>query len=129
MNPRPWIGALALTGVLTMLAASPVFADRSATRAEWNAIRRAVGARKCEVGRIRISTVNPRWAVFSYGYAKGSTASSCPNVPTGRLFLYKGHNSRWHKRASGSDITCAQDGLPSRKVQADLDTLCHEVRF
>jgi hypothetical protein len=93
------------------------------TRAERKAIIRAVHARQCESGPIRISTVDPHWASFEYGLARGFDFFSCPNVPTGRLFVHRS-GRRWHVEAGGSDITCDERGLPPRRVQRDLRLVC-----
>jgi len=108
------------------LAPSVAEAARKPTRSERAAIIRAVGARQCEVGKIRVSTVDRRWAIFDFGFAPGFSPYTCPNVPTGSIFLQK-RRGKWRKMAIGSDITCDQRGLPPRAVQNDLKRRCRTV--
>src|SRR3954471_3867795 len=74
---------------LTLVTAENALAARAPTRAERTKIIAAVGARRCEVGRIRVSTVDSHWARFDYGYAGGHDPSDCSNVPTGMHFVHK----------------------------------------
>ena len=119
--------AVALSTVLFAgVAASPAAADRPPTKRERAAILRGVHAysskiRACEIGSIRVSTVNRYWSVFAFGYAHGETAISCPNVPTGRIVLRRTHG-RWQKSAVGSYFgdQCGLEGMPPHKVAQDL---------
>jgi hypothetical protein len=119
------IAALSLVALL-MLAAGAL-AARSPTARERAAIIRAVGARSCEVGRIRVSTINRNWALFAFGRAPGANNLICPNVPTGAAFVKHVAPQRWREAAIGSDITCDQHGLPPLRVQRDLGLTCRVV--
>ena len=112
-----------MTAAATITATA--IAYRGPTRSERKEIIKAVHARACEVGGIRVSRIDQRWALFIYGYAKGANFNTCPNVPTGRLFVHRTGN-RWRRATGGSDITCDQHGLPPRRVQRDLHQVCRQ---
>jgi hypothetical protein len=116
-----------LTTLITGAHVESAIASRPANRSERASITKAVDARPCEVGQVRISTVSRHWAIFVYGYAHGEDPVSCPSVPTGAQFLRRSQG-RWKLKASGSDFDCAQQGLPSMRVQRDLGHACHSPR-
>lgn len=111
------VALCAVTAAATITATA--IAYHGPTRSERKGILKAVHARACEVGGIRVSRVDQSWALFIYGYAKGANFNTRPNGPTGRLFVHRTAN-RWRITTGGSDITCDQHGLPPRRVQRDL---------
>lgn len=113
--------------VVCLLAlATTATGSRPAHKGERQQIIKAVGARGCEVGSVRVSTVSGRWGIFVFGYAPGQDSFSCPNVPTGAAFVHKGHG-RWTVKATGSDFDCSTKALPSKRIQKDLGYRCHRV--
>lgn len=111
-----------------LVAASAADASRAPTSAERTDLVRALtdaGVDRCEIGQLRVSVVDPGWAVFEYGYASGETYETCPNAASGLGFLKRAQRGNWRLTASASDVTCGQKGLPPVAVQRDLGHTCH----
>jgi hypothetical protein len=117
----------AMAGLLVafslLVAASAADASRAPTAAERAALVHGLadaGVDRCEIAQLRVSVVDPGWAVFEHGYASGETYETCPNAASGLGFLKRVQSGNWRLTASASDVTCGQKGLPPVAVQRDL---------
>lgn len=134
MGWRLWIYP-ALACALALSAATAL-GSRPATSAERTAVLRAIAddyhgefapalspaGQRCLALSVRISSVDPRYAVWSAPPRPDKRAvQSCQRYfSNGVIFLFRTAKQRWAPHGSGSDFPCSNKALPPSRVLKDL---------
>ena len=111
---------LVLVASAALLLAVPVaaHADRAPTKREHAAVSKAVGVPK-RCMRVRISTVNERWASASVRNRK----ASCADHAADGVAIFKRRSGAWRFVTAGSSFDCPVPDVP-RKIARDLRIRC-----
>jgi hypothetical protein len=112
-----------LAGLIVLAAAAVAEAQRKPTPKERTAIAGKFDIpAKCL--RIRVSTVNERWARLNYKGRKYDDPDCREHAADGIVVL-KRKRGRWRIVTQGSDFECPVPGTPPR-VAEDLKIPCYE---
>ena len=121
--------ALALSSVTALGSRSATSTERAGVlhaiatdyHGEFAATLSPAGQR-CLTLPVRVSTLDPRYAVWSAVPRPGKRAvQSCQRFFTdGVVFLFRNAQQRWTPHGSGSDFPCSNKALPPSRVLKDL---------
>lgn len=109
---------LLATAALLLATVEVAHADRAPTRSEHRAVAKAIGVPKRCV-RVRISTVNERWARANMRNRK----ASCAEHAADGIAVFKRRAGKWRFVTAGSAFECPVPDVP-RRVARDLEIPC-----
>jgi hypothetical protein len=109
---------MAALAALALAVPAVARADRAATAREHAAIAKAVGVTK-RCLRVRVSTVDERWARANVRSKK----ASCADHAADGLAVFKRRGGAWRFVTAGSSFDCPVPDVP-RRVARDLKIPC-----
>lgn len=115
--PTPRLAPAALAALLLAVPAA-AHADRAPTEREHAAVAKSVGIPKRCV-KVRISTVDERWARASVRNRK----ASCADHAADGVALFKRRRGAWRFVTAGSSFDCPVPDVP-RRIARDLRIPC-----
>jgi hypothetical protein len=110
--------ALAALAAVPLLLPAVAHADRAPTKREHAAVAQKIGVPK-RCLRVRISTVNERWARANVRNRK----ASCAEHAADGIALFKRRAGTWRFVTAGSSFDCPVPDVP-RRIARDLDVPC-----
>jgi hypothetical protein len=115
--PTPRL-ALAVAAALLLAVPAAAQADRAPTKREHAAVATAVGVPK-RCLRVRVSTVDERWATARVRNGK----ASCAEHAADGMAVFKRRRGAWRFVTAGSSFDCPVPDVP-RRVARDLRIPC-----